>query len=152
MFFTAQHQQTTAVSGKPGVLSRMLAARDFRRLKNRPRYVPFTIQLSGKTIRGVDGPSFFYSFREIFVERIYAFNAQTSSPRIIDGGSNGDDGIDPNEMRCVLVSDGNPANNLDITLTNLTVQNGVVKEEQGGANISNRENLTLTNCRILNGL
>lgn len=88
MFLAGEHHQITPFSPKPGVLSRLFTAQEFRRLKRRPRYVPFTIQLSGKTFRGVDGPSFYHSFREIFDEQIYAFDAPTSAPRIIDGGAN----------------------------------------------------------------
>jgi FkbM family methyltransferase len=88
MFLAGEHHQLTPLSPKPGVLGRLIAAQEFRRLKRRPRYLPFTIQLMGKTFRGVDGPSFYHSFREIFVERIYAFDAQSSSPRIVDGGAN----------------------------------------------------------------
>lgn len=88
MFLAAEHQQITPFAPKPGVLGRLLAAQEFRRLKKRPRYDPFTIQLSGTTFHGVDGPSFYHSFREIFVEEIYAFDAQTASPRIVDGGAN----------------------------------------------------------------
>lgn len=99
MFFTAEPaSRSTPFSPMPGVpmpglpmprvLGRLFEAREFRKLKRRPRYEPFSIPLFGKTIRGVDGPSFYHSFREIFVERIYAFDAESSSPRIVDGGSN----------------------------------------------------------------
>jgi FkbM family methyltransferase len=39
-------------------------------------------------LKGVDGPSSYYAFQEIFGKRNYEFASRTASPRIIDGGSN----------------------------------------------------------------
>ncbi|MDB4265415.1 right-handed parallel beta-helix repeat-containing protein, partial [bacterium] len=70
----------------------------------------------------------------------------------IDGGSDGDEVLDLNETRCFFISDRDAGNDLDVILSNLTVQNGIAKGVEGGGNISNRENLTLLNCRITDGI
>ncbi len=76
------------ISLTSGLLGGVRAARELRRLKKSPRYVPFTTSVLGQPIQGVDGPSFYYSFREIFNEQIYSFRTESKTPRIIDGGSN----------------------------------------------------------------
>ncbi|MDB4265414.1 right-handed parallel beta-helix repeat-containing protein [bacterium] len=96
---------------------------------------------------------------------------------IIDGGSNGDLLLDDNETRCLFISDGDPNTRKSVTLKHLTIQNGVIvgnsspdladivapfslvakaalsetPPEKAGANLSNRESLTLEHCQILNG-
>ena len=71
-----------------GLIGRLLLKRELRRLKKRPRHEPFSTKIFGPEVRGVDGKSFFYSFREIFRDHIYEFKANTESPRILDIGSN----------------------------------------------------------------
>ncbi|MDB4265501.1 right-handed parallel beta-helix repeat-containing protein, partial [bacterium] len=69
----------------------------------------------------------------------------------IDGGSNGDFVRDSNETRCFLVDDGDNINFVDVSFNNLTIQNGVFEGAFAGGNIHSTENLTLTNCQILDG-
>ena len=76
---------------KPGQISKfrqVLIRRKLKRLKRLARNREFTTNVLGPTIRGVDGLSFYYSFREIFEQCIYKFVADGPAPRIIDGGSN----------------------------------------------------------------
>ncbi len=65
-----------------------LIKRELRRIKKLPRYEPFTTDIFGPVVKGVDGRSFYYSFREIFRDHIYEFKTNTASPRILDVGSN----------------------------------------------------------------
>ena len=62
--------------------------RELRRVKKLPRYESFRTEIFGPPINGVDGKSFYYSFREIFRDRIYEFKTDTETPRILDIGSN----------------------------------------------------------------
>ncbi len=71
-----------------GLISGFLIKRELRRIRKLPRYEPFTTDIFGPVVKGVDGRSFYYSFREIFRDRIYEFKTNTPSPRILDVGSN----------------------------------------------------------------
>ncbi len=71
-----------------GVLGRLRARRELRRLRKLPRYEAFSTRLLGSEFHGVDGRSFYHSFREIFVDRIYEFATDAAAPRIVDAGSN----------------------------------------------------------------
>jgi len=71
-----------------GVLGRLRAKRELRRLKKLPRYQVFSTRLLGSEFHGVDGRSFYHSFREIVVDRIYEFATDAAAPRIVDAGSN----------------------------------------------------------------
>jgi FkbM family methyltransferase len=53
-----------------------------------PPFTEHTVQLLGRPFRISDSRSFFFSYREIFVEQIYRFNTSRPIPRIIDCGSN----------------------------------------------------------------
>lgn len=53
-----------------------------------PRFTDHTIDLLGRPFTIADSRSFFFSYREIFVQEIYRFNSETADPRIIDCGSN----------------------------------------------------------------
>lgn len=54
-----------------------------------PRHTEHTVQLLGRPFTIADSRSFFFSYREIFVEQIYRFNtSRPGVPRIIDCGSN----------------------------------------------------------------
>jgi len=70
---------------------------------------------------------------------------------IIDGGSNADFILDDGETRCFFISDGDEDTMSSVVLINLTIQNGVVEAEEAGANIHNREMLTLNGCEIKKG-
>lgn len=56
-----------------GLISGFLIKRELRRIRKLPRYEPFTTDIFGPVVKGVDGRSFYYSFREIFRDRIYEF-------------------------------------------------------------------------------
>jgi FkbM family methyltransferase len=71
-----------------GLIGGFLIKRELRRIKKLPRYEPFTTDIFGPVVKGVDGRSFYYSFREIFRDHIYEFKTNTASPRILDVGSN----------------------------------------------------------------
>jgi FkbM family methyltransferase len=62
--------------------------REVARLLALPRYTATTSDLTGRTMELVDGPSFAWSWREIYKEEIYAFRAPHPAPYIIDGGAN----------------------------------------------------------------
>jgi FkbM family methyltransferase len=53
-----------------------------------PLLTEHTVQLLGRPFTISDSRSFFFSYREIFVEEIYRFNTSRPVPRIIDCGSN----------------------------------------------------------------
>lgn len=53
-----------------------------------PRYTAKQIELNGNPFQILDGLSFYYSYLEIFEEKIYDFKSGTDSPIILDCGSN----------------------------------------------------------------
>lgn len=57
-------------------------------LKFKPRYKPETVKVEGKKFKIADSASFYYSYREIFIDKIYKFNSKSSAPVILDLGSN----------------------------------------------------------------
>jgi FkbM family methyltransferase len=65
-------------------------ARTVRRLRRRaratPRHQPGTIELEGFRINYVDLMSVFMEYKDIFGQRIYHFDSEMPSPRVIDGG------------------------------------------------------------------
>jgi len=79
---------TNAVVGLPPIFKQFCEFIELRRVRVWPRYRRQTTKLLGPTLTLVDGRSFFYSYREIFTERIYSFQADNNSPCIIDGGAN----------------------------------------------------------------
>lgn len=58
------------------------------RLRAAPRYTPLSSDLLGSRFEIVDGASFCACYEEIFGRRIYAFEPDTTTPLIIDGGAN----------------------------------------------------------------
>lgn len=52
------------------------------------RYTPRRISCLNYDMSIVDGKSFVYQFRDIFVDEVYRFNAETSTPLILDCGAN----------------------------------------------------------------
>lgn len=58
------------------------------KLGNAPRFVPGSLKLHGKKFRFPDAASFLSAYREIFVERIYAFPSDDGAPGILDLGAN----------------------------------------------------------------
>jgi FkbM family methyltransferase len=53
-----------------------------------PRYKEVTVKLLGHDFRVADPVSFYWSYREIFLQEIYRFESSKSSPLIIDCGAN----------------------------------------------------------------
>lgn len=53
-----------------------------------PRFTPTVVELLGRPFTIADARSFFFSYREIFVQQIYRFESHSPTPRIIDCGSN----------------------------------------------------------------
>jgi FkbM family methyltransferase len=53
-----------------------------------PRYNEHTVKLLGEDFRIADSSSFYWSYREIFIQDIYRFESPKSSPLIIDCGAN----------------------------------------------------------------
>jgi len=62
--------------------------RELARLEQLPRYQPALTELTGHRLELVDGPSFGWTYREIYRQGIYAFRPSTPAPYIIDGGAN----------------------------------------------------------------
>ncbi|MDB4265147.1 right-handed parallel beta-helix repeat-containing protein, partial [bacterium] len=91
-------------------------------------------------------------FGQLVIDKPLTIDASSLPKGItIDGGSNDDFFKDGNETRCFLISDQDDTTNFGVSLHNLTIQKGVFEGNNGGGNIHNRENLTLTHCDILDG-
>lgn len=60
----------------------------FGRYRNFPRFQEARVKLGGYDILMPDVPSFLYSWKEIFLEGIYACDALPAKPRILDLGAN----------------------------------------------------------------
>ncbi len=61
---------------------------EIARLRAAPRYTPLSSDLLGSRFEMADGASFCACYEEIFGHGIYAFEPETATPRIIDGGAN----------------------------------------------------------------
>jgi len=61
---------------------------EFEYLLDRPRYQNTLINLNGKNFEIADCLSFYYSYREIFIDEIYKFHTVKKRPKILDCGSN----------------------------------------------------------------
>lgn len=75
------------------ILSRLSTFRKSRKtpyeyLKNAPRYKEMVVQLLDQDFIIADSVSFYWNYREIFIDDIYKFNSNSDIPRIIDCGSN----------------------------------------------------------------
>jgi FkbM family methyltransferase len=77
-----------AALGHAGISVRRIRAEPYQHLWKVPRYTETTVDLLGRPFRIADARSFFFSYREIFVEEIYRFETRSPAPRIIDCGSN----------------------------------------------------------------
>jgi FkbM family methyltransferase len=77
-----------AAFARAGLTVQKIKRAPYQELWDLPRFQQTTIELLGRPFRIADARSFFFSYREIFVEQIYRFNTATPSPRIIDCGSN----------------------------------------------------------------
>lgn len=58
------------------------------KLKGKPRFIPSNIRIHGWELSFPDSASFLSAYKEIFVERIYAFNFGSDAPRVLDIGAN----------------------------------------------------------------
>ncbi len=67
----------------------------------------------------------------------------------IDGGGNGDFVSDPGESQCLFIA--NFSERISVALHNLTLQNGTAPFDGGGNIYVYREDLVMTDCRILGG-
>lgn len=62
--------------------------RELFRIKKKTRYSHFNTNILGRLITGIDGPSFVFTYNEIFKNEIYRFLSKNKSPYIIDCGAN----------------------------------------------------------------
>jgi FkbM family methyltransferase len=58
------------------------------RIKNIPRFKPFSTTLFGNIVTAPDSASYLFMFDEIFEKEIYRFNTSSKVPLIIDAGAN----------------------------------------------------------------
>lgn len=58
------------------------------KLRNIPRFTPYHVSINGLNLSMPDSASFLSAYKEIFVERTYAFKSETNSPKILDLGAN----------------------------------------------------------------
>ena len=68
----------------PGLMSRA----DYRQVKGLALHDSGTTTLLGQPFAFSDAEGFLHSLREIFIDRVYAFNARNDRPHIIDAGAN----------------------------------------------------------------
>lgn len=59
-----------------------------KQITNLPRYTSGSTSLFETEFELVDSASFLFMYREIFIQQIYRFQAQSQNPLIIDGGAN----------------------------------------------------------------
>ena len=79
--------------------------------------ITFDPNLSGQTIE-LNGS-------KLEINRTLSVDASSLSSGItIDGGGNGDFIQSSNESRCLLISDGSSASQIEVTLDNIILQNG----------------------------
>ena len=76
------------VLGNLGLRLIRFRASPYERLIKFDRYQETTIRLLGQDFKIADAPSFYHSYREIFLNEIYKFSSTKASPVIIDCGSN----------------------------------------------------------------
>lgn len=63
-------------------------SRYLNQLRRYPRFQPVVTNIFGKPMEVPDAASFLSTFRQIFDEKIYNFNAKTDQPYILDCGAN----------------------------------------------------------------
>jgi FkbM family methyltransferase len=73
---------------RAGIAVSRIRPEPYQELWDVPRFTPTTVQLLGRPFTIADSRSFFFSYREIFVEQIYRFESDSPRPRVIDCGSN----------------------------------------------------------------
>lgn len=64
-----------------------LASSPYDYLRDLPRYQETTVKLEGQDFRIADPLSFYWSYREIFLDEIYKFKSENPRPVILDCGS-----------------------------------------------------------------
>ena len=73
---------------KVGAVQPVQPETPYEYLWSAPRYKEVTVKLLGEDFRVADPRSFYWNYREIFMQEIYKFESQNSSPLIIDCGAN----------------------------------------------------------------
>jgi len=58
------------------------------KLSNKPRFKPGFVKVNGLSLHYPDAASFFWQFKEIFLDEDYKFNSTSERPLILDCGSN----------------------------------------------------------------
>jgi FkbM family methyltransferase len=76
------------ISGKFGFKINRFPKSPYEYLKKVPRYQETVVDLLGRKFKIADSLSFYWSFREIFLQEIYKFESKKKMPVIIDCGSN----------------------------------------------------------------
>jgi FkbM family methyltransferase len=71
-----------------GLSVRRVKHEPYEELWDVPRFTEHTVSLLYRPFTVADSRSFFFSYREIFVDQIYRFDTPSGAPRIIDCGSN----------------------------------------------------------------
>jgi len=66
----------------------MITEMEYEELLTLPRYQEGTAWLQGNSVTFVDAASYYYSYRELYIQELYDFEAETPNPVIIDGGAN----------------------------------------------------------------
>jgi len=74
--------------GAFGVRVERIHHQPFEELFDVPRFTEHTVKVLGRDFSVADASSFEVSYREIFRDEIYRFDAATDTPRVIDCGSN----------------------------------------------------------------
>jgi len=76
------------ILGKIGLKLSRFQVSPYEQLKTYDRYKETTINLLGQEFKIADSLSFYYSYREIFIDEIYKFASSKKNPVILDCGSN----------------------------------------------------------------
>jgi len=76
------------VLDKFGYQIKKLSANEYEELLNIQRYKRLHVSLLGEDFVIPDSLSFYYSYKEIFLNKIYKFESKNSEPKIIDCGAN----------------------------------------------------------------
>jgi FkbM family methyltransferase len=77
-----------AALSRLGLSVRRVKPEPYQELWDVPRFLEHTVNLLDRPFKIADSRSFFFNYREIFVDQIYRFTTCSPIPRIIDCGSN----------------------------------------------------------------
>ena len=73
---------------KLGILNSGISDPPYEYLLTIPRYTEITVKLLAQDFRIADPASFYWNYRDIFIQETYKFESSGSSPLIIDCGAN----------------------------------------------------------------